>query len=307
MLETTEYANSVFEQPWWLNIVAPGKWRESFALDKKGNVIARLAYVADNKNVYMPKLTQTLGIWMAQEIRSDYGAQKAAINEIYEDLRGYSSINIALGTENQYVLPFRWLGFRIEPGFSYRLSNLSDCDALYRNFGSTAKKNIKSAKNKVTISDKTDVDTLWEMLNKTFEAQNRKNPMSKELVFKIVEKCEATGHGKYFDARDPDGNVHACAYFVYDEKVCYYLLGASDSKYRSSGAQSLILWHGIQFAAEHSAEFDFEGSMIEGIEHFFKQFGGKCLPYFSVKKQSLLQEIMDTMKPRIKRIIGYKN
>ena len=28
MLNTTPYANSVFEQPWWLDIVAPGEWGE---------------------------------------------------------------------------------------------------------------------------------------------------------------------------------------------------------------------------------------------------------------------------------------
>jgi lipid II:glycine glycyltransferase (peptidoglycan interpeptide bridge formation enzyme) len=144
------------------------------------------------------------------------------------------------------------------------------------------------------------------MLDVTFAAQKRKNPMDKELIRRIVETCEAAGHGKYLEARDPEGNVHSCAYFVYDEQVCYYLLGASDSRFRSSGAQSLVLWEGIQFAAQHSKVFDFEGSMVEGIENFFRQFGGVCTPYYEIRKSTFLDEVLLAAKPRVKRLIGYK-
>lgn len=305
-MNVTPYANSLFEQPWWLDIVAPGQWKECVVSDSSGAVIARMPYMRDKKSVGMPKLTQTLGIWMSPETEADYGAQKKVIFEIFNQLSSYKSVSHTLSPRNQYILPFRWLGYRMEPSFTYRLNDLSDCEALYQKFNKTAKKNIKYARNKVTVSDKADAETLWRMLDKTFEAQNRKNPMSKELVMRIVETCEANGHGKYLEAKDPAGNVHSCAYFVYDEQVCYYLLGASDSEFRNSGAQSLILWEGIQFAAQHSKVFDFEGSMVEGIENFFRQFGGVCTPYYQVSKNTLLQETFLTIKPRIKKLLGYK-
>ena len=47
MLNTTPYANSVFEQPWWLDIVAPGQWHEVFVKDKQDHVVARMPYVSD--------------------------------------------------------------------------------------------------------------------------------------------------------------------------------------------------------------------------------------------------------------------
>lgn len=300
------YANSLFEQPWWLDIVAPGNWHEAVLKDENGNVNARLPYVLSGHRVTMPPLTQNLGIWMTDSIRGDYGAQKKAIFELFAQLPGGCSISHSLSPANQYVLPFRWLGCQLEPRFTYRLTDLQNSEKLYQQFSKTAKKNIKYAKNKVTLSDRTDVDTLLDLLDKTFAAQNRKNPMPKDLIRKIVQVCDETGHGKYVDARDPEGNVHACAYFVYDEQVCYYLMGASDSAYRSSGAQSLILWEGIQFAALHSRVFDFEGSMIEGIENFFRQFGGECTPYYEIKKSNLLHELVSVFKPRLKKLLGYK-
>lgn len=301
-----EMANNLFEQPWWLDTVAEGLWDEVVSKDKNGNVIARLAYVKNREKIYMPKLTQTLGVWMADECKEDYGLQKRIYQDLFGQLNDYKDVLISLPPENNYVLPFRWMGFAIEPGFTYRIYDLSDCESIYNKFNKTAKKNIRAAKNKVRISQELHTDVLWEMLDKTFGAQNRKNPMSKELVYRIVEACEKNGSGQYYEAVDENEHVHSCAYFVYDEKVCYYLLGASDSNYRSSGAQSLILWEGIQFAAQHSEIFDFEGSMVEGIENFFRQFGGVCVPHYTVRKQSLYKDIWFDMKPRIKKLIGYK-
>lgn len=305
-MKTTEYANSLFEQPWWLDIVAPGHWSEVIVRDDKENVIGRMAFVFNGHKLYIPQLTQNIGIWISPEFENDYGKKKKIINDIFAQLKKYKKADIALSPKNDYVLPFRWMGFTITPSFTYRLENIENLDELYNSFNKLAKKNIKSAKNKVIISNEVKVDHLLTMLDKTFAVQKRKNPMDKDLIKRIVDYCEAEGHGYYSEAVDKDGNIHSCAYFVYDEKTCYYLLGATDSQFRSSGAQSLIIWDGIQFASTHSKVFDFEGSMVEGIENFFRQFGGKCVPYYVVRKGSFLDDIKESLKPRIKKLIGYK-
>lgn len=305
-MKTTEYANSLFEQPWWLDIVAPGHWSEVIVRDDKENVIGRMAFVFNGHKLYIPQLTQNIGIWISPEFENDYGKKKKIINDIFAQLKKYKKADIALNPENDYVLPFRWMGFTITPSFTYRLENIENLDELYNSFNKLAKKNIKSAKNKVIISNEVKVDHLLTMLDKTFAVQKRKNPMDKDLIKRIIDYCESKGHGYYSEAVDKDGNIHSCAYFVYDETTCYYLLGATDSKFRSSGAQSLIIWDGIQFASTHSKVFDFEGSMVEGIENFFRQFGGKCVPYYVVRKGSFLDDIKESLKPRIKKLIGYK-
>ena len=33
-MNTTSYANSIFEQPWWLDLVAPGEWGEVFVREE---------------------------------------------------------------------------------------------------------------------------------------------------------------------------------------------------------------------------------------------------------------------------------
>ena len=70
-MSTTPYANSLFEQPWWLDAVAPGQWDEALVTDANGSVMARMPYVKTGNRITMPPLTQNLGIWMAPEIRDD--------------------------------------------------------------------------------------------------------------------------------------------------------------------------------------------------------------------------------------------
>ena len=84
-------------------------------------------------------------------------------------------------------------------------------------------------------------------------------------------------------------------------------MGGSDPVFRSSGAKSLLWLEEISFASEHCAYFDFEGSNIETIENFIRQFGGDRVTNYHVTKQSLLRDLGDLMKPRVKRLIGYKN
>lgn len=306
-MKTTPYANSLFEQPWWLDLVAPGQWEETLVTEENtGEVLARMPYVRRGNHVVMPPLTQTLGVWLSVSARQDYGKEKQVLNQLFAAFRDMKSVDVRLHPSQRYVLPFRWMEYKIEPNFTYRLTDLSNSEQMYRQFNKTAKKNIKSAKNKVSILTECNIDVFLTLLDKTFLAQKRKNPMDKALIRKVMTFCEEHGCGKYMEARDEEGHIHSCAYFVYDAETCYYLLGASDMRYRSSGSQSLVLWEGIQFAAKHSKVFDFEGSMVEGIEQFFRQFGGECTPYYGVSRRTLRQETIQAMKPRIKRILGYK-
>lgn len=305
-------ANNLFEQPWWLNIVAEGEWSE--VLVKEENKIkGRFPFYYNKKNhsIELPTLTQTCGIWIRLDKDSrgneDIGEKKQIIYELIEQLPKSKNIKVALDCSVDYILPFIWKGFKVVPRVSYRIEDLSDIDSVYGAFSKTVKKNIKSAQKKVDIIEESDVEVLLDIMDKTFAAQGRKYPVSRNIVRKIVTECDKREQGKMFTAIDKDNNVHACSYFVYDKDVYYYLIAGSDSEFRSSGAQTLILWEAIKHAAVKSKIFDFEGSMIEGIETFFRRFGGVPKTYYEIRKQTLGHEVFEVVKPRIKNILGYKS
>lgn len=61
-------------------------------------------------------------------------------------------------------------------------------------------------------------------------------------------------------------------------------MGGSDPDLRNSGANSLCMWEAIKFASTATKAFDFEGSMIEPVERFFRAFGARQKPYFQISK-----------------------
>ena len=47
---------------------------------------------------------------------------------------------------------------------------------------------------------------------------------------------------------------------------------------------SLLMWEAIKYASTVTTKFDFEGSMIEPIENFFKGFGAVQQQYTNISK-----------------------
>jgi hypothetical protein len=61
-------------------------------------------------------------------------------------------------------------------------------------------------------------------------------------------------------------------------------MGGGHPELRSSGATSLCMWEAIRHAAKVTKSFNFEGSMIESVERFFRAFGAVQTPYFNISK-----------------------
>ena len=90
---------------------------------------------------------------------------------------------------------------------------------------------------------------------------------------------------RIFFAKNTEGVVQAAIYVVFDTSTAYYLAGGATEAGRSKGAMHGLLAHAIQeTAAEGCTIFDFEGSMLKGVEPFFRGFGGELTPYFRVFK-----------------------
>lgn len=304
--QQSEYTNSPLEQLWWLKTVDPDTpWKEVL-IQKDGKVAARWISV-ENGPLRMPHFTQTLGYWLNPDFcNSDkfMNGQKELLNQLLSSLP--KNTHISLSPSNTYFLPFQWAGFTTRPFVTYRINNLSDTELLYNNFGSIVKKNIKSARNKVTIEESDDISILHTLMEKTFRLQGRKFPYSLALLKRINTACRENNAGRLLYAIDKSGNVHSGAFFLYDSNVCYYLIAGTDPVFRSSGANTLLIWEGIKFASTHSKVFDFEGSMIEGIENFVRQFGGDLTVYYDIYRKGLLGSIFEAIKPYIKQVLHYK-
>ena len=85
-------------------------------------------------------------------------------------------------------------------------------------------------------------------------------------------------------AKDEQGNIHAAMLLIWDNQAAYYLIGGADNRFRNSEAMSLLMWKSIKLASDKVDIFDFEGTMVESVERFFRGFGGVQTPYYQLVK-----------------------
>ena len=71
---------------------------------------------------------------------------------------------------------------------------------------------------------------------------------------------------------------------MWDEQSVYHLLGGSIPEYQYLQTYNMLTWEAIKIASQMGFKFDFEGSVIKRISKSMRQFGGKPMPYFRIRK-----------------------
>ena len=160
---------------------------------------------------------------------------------------------------------------------------LGDSEFLWSGFQDKVKTDIRKAtKQGISVERSLDINAFLDINELTFLRQGIKPPYKRSYVKRIFEACKMNEAGAIFFARGKDGRIHAGNLLVWNESCAYYLMGGGDPELRNSGATSLAMWEAIKFASSVSRIFDFEGSMMEPIERFFRGFGAVQTPYFAI-------------------------
>jgi hypothetical protein len=283
---------TIFTEPWWLDAVAPGAWGEA-VVEKGGRVAARMPWVRTKRRgatlLVTPPLTKTLGPWIRAEsgrTTSRLEREKDLMTELIDALPRFDYFEQNFHPSMTNWLPFHWRGFEETTRYTYVLPSLADLDAVWDGTRANVRTDVRKAAKKLTIRDDLGLDAFLDVHAKTFARQERTVPYGRELVARIDAACAERDRRKALFAVDADGAIHAAAYVVWDAGSAYYLMGGADPALRNSGAGSFVLWEAVKFAATVAPAFDFEGSMIEPVERFFRAFGAEQRPYFHVTKTS---------------------
>ncbi len=289
--DSVPYINSLFQQPWWLDAVAPGQWHEITI--KRGNeIVLRFPYVIEKKNGFtsliMPGNTQTLGPWlkpMTGKHCSRLSLQKELMTELIQQLPPHDRFYQRFHYSITNWLPFYWNGFTQTTRYTYVIEDLSNLDRVWDDMKSNIRNKIRKAeKSGVKVVDTDDIDTFLDLNELTFKRQGLPVPCSREFVRSINSACVRKNARKMYITYGPDGRPQTGLFCVYDANAMYNLLQGGDPELRNSGANALAMWESIKFASTVSKFYDFEGSMIEPIEEFFHSFGAVQKPYFEISK-----------------------
>jgi hypothetical protein len=310
MSESSQYTNSIFQQPWWLDAVAPGQWSVA-QVAEGGDVRARMPYVETSKyglrGITMPKLTQTLGPWLASsggKSAKRLKQEKEWLTALVDQLPPFDYFVQCWHYSVENWLPFFWRGFTCSTRYTFVLDDLSSLEDVARGFHENTRWEIKKARQQLNVRTDLGLDEFWPLNELTFARQGQRPPYTRQLVDRLDEACRQRDARKIFFAEDAKGHLHAALYLVWDQNAAYYLMSGSDPELRRSGAMSLLVQEAIAFASTVTRRFDFEGSMIEPIEHFVRNFGAQPKPYFLLRGYSRRMNVVDGFRSMFRKAAG---
>lgn len=299
---------SIFNKSYWLRAVCDDF--KILVCERDGNIMGGIALPSLYGKYYRnPKLTPRLGVLLQDfpdrvKYPTRLSTEMDIINELIEKLPEFKMFDYNFSYNFTNLLPFLWKDFTAKPTYTYVIEDLSDLDAVYGGFQNHIRQSIKKAeKSGIRVTSDLGIEDFYNVNSLSFKRQNIDIPYSLEFLTNLDKTIKEHNAGKMFFALTENNSVAAVVYVVYDDRCAYYLLSGADPEYRDTGAQTYLLWESIRYSSGVTKAFDFEGSMIKGIEGYFREFGGRQKIMYTLHKSSPMFDFVYGIARKNKDII----
>jgi lipid II:glycine glycyltransferase (peptidoglycan interpeptide bridge formation enzyme) len=287
---------TLFLKPWWLDAVCKN-WDAAIA--KKGDHITGVwPYPVEKKlGVSMlrnPKLTPYLGpqIFLPHDIKESNADsfEHETVSALIKQLPEAKVWHLAIqpGMKQAGLFKNNKLNTQVQQTFLLELKD--DEETLLANMKDSTRRNIRMAQDEVTISNSPlHLKDLYKFQKQTLAKKNKSVPYSYRFLQKIMDACVAHDATALWVAKDSK-KIQAIVWQVWDNNCSYYFMGGQNPETNSYRAMSLLLWHTVKEAKKRGhTTFDLEGSMDEGVERFFRNFGGDRALYMVLLKNKSIR------------------
>ncbi len=264
-------------------------------------IIGGWIFSYENKAVLRPPLVPYTGLFYCLEDLKHYRYNTIIqnINNFFCDYihDKYDVISIRLSPSINDVQYFIWSNFKVNGRYTYILPIRSIEQARQR-LSSSMKRNIKNYASKYNIEITTEISKYLDVIKATRTSQ----ATFKEYAKNIESFLQTQNCGACFVQKNEKNEVASATFVVWDKHTAYYLAGGFVDKPENKHASETALWKAIEYCSSIGIkEFDFEGSMIPGVEEFFRKFGGEKRLYFHIKKEK--KNVIKNILLQIKKLL----
>lgn len=299
------------------------KWEAIIIMDNAQEWQAVMPISKKKKYVWtsaqQPLLSQHWGIFSrpnpSKNQSENSSFQKKIVTEIVSKIE---TEKIALfqyhfSPKSPNLLPFYWENYELKTRYTYQISLSSEME-MQQNLASPLQRQLKkAAKNQFIWEESAEKEgTIFlDLWKKNIENGRNISGVVNHLevantLRKIIHYFYDSQNGKIFLVKNADNQVLAAGLFSFVNGICTYHAGAQAQENKDSSAMAFLLWKTILFAqAQQCTIFDFEGSMIAGIEQFFRKFGAIPIAYLSITRNNLpfyIKWIQIFLSSRAKRL-----
>jgi hypothetical protein len=280
----------VFAQDWYLDACAEGGAWDVVLVREGDRIVAALPFFYKQRGPFryatMPPFVKWLGPYVLPELRGHPRKENRLLQQLLEQLPPLAAFKQNFYPWAGNWLPFYWAGFKQTTYYTYRLRGLQDLRQIEAGVAADVRRNIRRARLTVRVLQQLPLATFFDVNSKSFARQGKAVPYSWEQLARHDEALARHDARRLFFAVDDEGQVHSVAYLIWDQHTAYYHLAGDDPALRGSGAGLLLVWEAIRYTSEVLGldNFDFEGSMLPGVESVRVRFGASQTPYFFVWK-----------------------
>ena len=294
----------VFAQPWYLDACAESGIWDVVLAEEKGQVVAALPFFYKQKGpfryVTMPPFVKWLGPYLLPEFRGQLPKEHELMQALIAQLPALAAFKQNFYPTVTNWLPFYWRKYQQTTYYTYRLHQLRELTRIETSLSSGIRRDIRLARQQVRVIHELSINEFYRVNMLSFQRQELAPPYSLGQFRRLDAALATAGRRQLFFAVDAQDRVHSVACLIWDATTAYFLLAGDDPALRASGAGVLLAWECIRYASEVLKLdcFDFEGSMLPGVERIRVRFGAVQTPYFYVwKHNSRLFELLEKLKP----------
>lgn len=294
-IDDIQHVLPIYFRVWWLDMVyGKGMWQYITETDADGFIAGILPYSIKQKLFFrlitMSPETSYGGPYLIKNKERKTNSQISYENNVLESiLKKIPNVDFVYFQCNSNLisyLPFLWQKYVINISYTYRIDLCSDIEVIQNQMKGSTRTDIKRCQNEDLITQQSkDVPSFIEFLKSSFTEKSKGIPYKLEQLAKIITETINQECGFILYCKNREYEIVAGIFVMFDKDTAYYYAGTNYVSKFGSAALSFCIWESIKLVKSKGIKyFDFEGSDIRGIEHYFRNFGGDLLPIYRVHK-----------------------
>ena len=285
---------SIFHEPWWLDITSGGSYREA-VVSSGGHIVGRLPYrIWKTKSGFtvldMPRLVHALGPAIAPQFAGKNFPRSlkefSIISDLIAQLPKASHISFRLHSGITNTLAFEAAGFTSSPNFTVEIEP-APIQILWSQMRDKTRNVVRRAQECLKITTVTDVDLFLDFYELNLKQKGHRNEYLRPVCSCLLTETLQRGAGRIIAASDTSGVMQCAVFTVWDSRAEYYFM-ATRSRKAMNGANCLLIWEALQHASSQNLIFDMDGiHVVRGSVPnllLLTGFGGCIKPRYQVQR-----------------------
>lgn len=283
----------------FIDLITQKNWQALLIKQKNGDYIAAMPLEIKSKwglkYAVQSKFAQNWGIFMRDKNTAKnhtFWSHRRKVQQLM--VAALEALQLAFfhyhfHSSFSYLLPFHWSGYQVQVRYNFLLP-LKNVHHQLQQLSSSTRRILQKETGQTWQWEEGSIENLTKRLENPLQGEKKNIYYHKKelaLIKKLFFLLKKDSKVLVLNLKNEKGEGLADGLFVFHGDQCYYLFGGQSPLGKKHHAMTHLIWKAIQISMEKNCDtFNFEGSMENSIERFFRGFGAFPTTYFQVSKQN---------------------